>query len=136
MGYEDFQRERNERPSGGRFGGRSDDRRGGGRSFGGGRGGFGGGRDRRSMDMCDAVCAKCGKDCKVPFKPTGDKPVFCSDCFEKQGNTRNPVAAGVSQEQFDQLNNKLDKILEILNSLEMIEEESEDEEGEVSEDVQ
>jgi CxxC-x17-CxxC domain-containing protein len=89
------------------------------------------------MDMCDAVCAKCGKDCKVPFKPTGDKPVFCSDCFEKQGNTRSPVQSGVSQEQFDKLNNKLDKILSILNSLEMIEEEEdasdEEAEGEIAE---
>jgi CxxC-x17-CxxC domain-containing protein len=78
------------------------DSRGGGRSFGGGRlggfsrGGFGGGRsfdrgggrDRGDRQMFDAVCSNCGKDCQVPFRPTGDKPVYCSDCFEKIGGGR------------------------------------------------
>ena len=56
---------------------------------GGGFGGRGGGRDRdRDRDrgpkqMHHAVCDNCGKDCEVPFKPTGDKPVLCSDCFSK-----------------------------------------------------
>lgn len=47
------------------------------------RGGRGGGRsDRPSMHS--AVCSDCGKDCEVPFRPTGGKPVFCSDCFGKK----------------------------------------------------
>lgn len=29
----------------------------------------------------DAVCSKCGKACKVPFKPSADRPVYCSECF-------------------------------------------------------
>jgi len=33
--------------------------------------------------MYDAICANCGKPCKVPFKPTEDRPVYCSDCFTK-----------------------------------------------------
>jgi CxxC-x17-CxxC domain-containing protein len=36
--------------------------------------------------MYDAVCAECGADCKVPFKPTGDRPVYCSDCFKARRN--------------------------------------------------
>ena len=28
-----------------------------------------------------AVCAQCGVDTMVPFRPRGDKPVYCSDCF-------------------------------------------------------
>lgn len=49
------------------------------RSFGGGGGrpSFGGGRPQ----MHKAVCSECGKDCELPFNPTGDKPVFCSFCF-------------------------------------------------------
>jgi len=40
--------------------------------------------------MFDAVCDKCGKDCKVPFQPSGDKPIYCSDCFEQMnGGSRN-----------------------------------------------
>ena len=31
----------------------------------------------------DAVCAACGKEAKVPFKPTEDRPVYCSECFAK-----------------------------------------------------
>jgi CxxC-x17-CxxC domain-containing protein len=35
--------------------------------------------------MHDAVCDDCGRDCQVPFRPSGDKPIYCSDCFEKRG---------------------------------------------------
>lgn len=42
---------------------------------------YGADRDRQ---MFKAVCAGCGKPCEVPFRPTGDKPVFCSDCFSKK----------------------------------------------------
>ncbi len=44
------------------------------------------GRDSgRRAEMFPAVCDKCGKDCQVPFRPSGDKPIYCSNCFEKQG---------------------------------------------------
>jgi len=53
-----------------------------------GRGNSGGfsGRNSGRPVMHKAVCSKCGKDCEVPFKPTGEKPVFCSDCFRSQRN--------------------------------------------------
>lgn len=50
----------------------------GGRGFKGGRGGFD--REGRSS-MHSAVCSTCGKTCQVPFRPTGEKPVYCRDCF-------------------------------------------------------
>ncbi len=50
-------------------------------SGGGGRGGFGGGGERR---MYSATCSNCGREALVPFQPRGDKPVYCSDCFEKR----------------------------------------------------
>ena len=31
----------------------------------------------------DATCANCGKECKVPFEPKTDRPVYCSDCFAR-----------------------------------------------------
>jgi len=34
-----------------------------------------------TREMFDAVCAECGKACKVPFNPTDGKPVYCSECF-------------------------------------------------------
>jgi CxxC-x17-CxxC domain-containing protein len=60
---------------------------GGGSSYGSGGGfsgggyGNGGGYSRGPREMFDAVCARCGKDTQVPFRPTGARPVYCSDCF-------------------------------------------------------
>lgn len=34
-------------------------------------------------ELYDAVCAECGKPCKVPFKPRDDRPVYCSECFAR-----------------------------------------------------
>jgi len=34
-------------------------------------------------EMFTAVCAGCGKEARVPFKPREDRPVYCSDCFAK-----------------------------------------------------
>lgn len=123
------------RPSGSRFGGRSG-------GFGGrSRGGFGGrgfrGRDsgrsdRRPLEMHDVVCSKCGKQCQVPFKPTGNKPVLCRDCFRNKDdssgsrNQDRPSQSGASSEQFNQINAKLDKIIKVLQDLEMDEDSGKD----------
>lgn len=41
-----------------------------------------GGRGDGDREMFEAVCVNCGNTCRVPFKPTNGKPVYCSDCFE------------------------------------------------------
>ena len=65
--------------------------------------GFSGGRDRdqgdRPVQMFSATCAECRKTCEVPFRPNGEKPVYCRDCFgEKrgspQGDRRDAMPAG------------------------------------------
>jgi CxxC-x17-CxxC domain-containing protein len=120
-----------DRPRSGGFG---RDRDGGGRGGFGRGGGFGGGRgggfrDRGPVEMHDAVCDKCKKECQVPFKPSEGKPVLCSECFSNAGGSRREMSSsggGMSQEQFKQINTKLDKIIEILDSLEV----EEDEDGE------
>lgn len=69
---------------GGSYGGGDDSYGGGG---GGGRyggGGGGGGYERRSREMFDVTCANCGKPASVPFRPSGSRPVYCSDCFESR----------------------------------------------------
>jgi len=125
-----------------RFGGGSRDRGRGG--FGGGGFGRGGDRNRGPVEMHDVICDKCGKNCEVPFKPTGNKPVLCSDCFRQndRGSDRprsrfssqersfpsSNQASGASSEQLKQINEKLDKILKVLQELEMADEDSEDEE--------
>ena len=114
---------------------------GGGRGFGGGfrgrsSGGFGRDRDRRPVEMHDAICDKCKKECQVPFRPSGDKPVLCSDCFRESGggSRGSGSSSGISSEQFNQLNAKLDKIIEILDSLEMDIEGEEEDANEVEEE--
>ena len=39
---------------------------------------------RPPREMFSVTCASCGKDAKVPFEPRGDRPVYCSDCFQPQ----------------------------------------------------
>lgn len=36
-----------------------------------------------TRQMYDVTCGKCGKPTKVPFKPRGDRPVYCNDCFRQ-----------------------------------------------------
>ncbi len=81
-----------------------DNRSGGGRSF--GRRSFGGGgRDGMRPSMHKAVCAECGKDCEVPFMPSGDRPIYCSNCFEKRrnedGNSPDSGRRNFSRPNFD-----------------------------------
>ena len=49
---------------------------------GGGGGGYSSGGGAREMHT--TTCASCGKEAQVPFVPRGDKPVYCSDCFQQQ----------------------------------------------------
>ena len=38
---------------------------------------------RANREEFTTVCAACGGEAKVPFRPSEDKPVYCSDCFAK-----------------------------------------------------
>lgn len=134
---------------GGKFG----RNRGGGRDFkgvrrgGGGKRDFGGNRGGRDGDrpmMHKATCGECGDVCQVPFRPTGEKPVFCSNCFQgkREGgfrDNREERSRGRDQRsrfedrpkfqdrgergsenhdlkaQLEQLNLKLDKVIKALN---------------------
>jgi CxxC-x17-CxxC domain-containing protein len=55
-----------------------------------GSGGYAGGDsssrgyDRGPREMFSATCASCGREAQVPFRPSGAKPVYCSDCFSTQ----------------------------------------------------
>jgi CxxC-x17-CxxC domain-containing protein len=40
-----------------------------------------GGR-REDREMFQAVCARCGAQTSVPFKPRPDRPVYCRDCYQ------------------------------------------------------
>jgi CxxC-x17-CxxC domain-containing protein len=125
-----------------------DKNRGGGRSFGGGGGGshFGGGQrfgghSDGPRQMFPATCGSCGQSCEVPFRPSGDRPVLCSNCFKGKdggktfapksfgggnrgggfsGGSNAPASTGgVSKAQFDALAAKVDRILSILTAAEI-----------------
>lgn len=53
-----------------------------------------GGYGRREREMHPAVCAQCGKNTQVPFLPRGDKPVYCSECFETQRGSSSSSGGG------------------------------------------
>ena len=36
----------------------------------------------RPVKETSVVCAQCGKETTVPFRPRGNKPVLCSACFQ------------------------------------------------------
>jgi len=38
----------------------------------------------RERILYKAICADCKKDCELPFKPNGERPVYCKDCFSKR----------------------------------------------------
>ncbi len=90
-------------------------------------------RPRRNseLEMTSAICAKCGKSCEIPFKPTGNRPVYCRSCFTQTGpsesgnesrnfasrdrySNRSESKSGSSSEELDRINRKLDKILRAL----------------------
>lgn len=45
----------------------------------------GGGYSNAPREMYPATCARCGKETTVPFKPNGEKPVYCKDCYQPKG---------------------------------------------------
>jgi CxxC-x17-CxxC domain-containing protein len=63
------------------------------KNFGGGKK-FSGGQSRGdrtsgpTAQLFSATCSECGTKCDVPFRPSADKPVYCSACFgaKKGGN--------------------------------------------------
>jgi CxxC-x17-CxxC domain-containing protein len=58
----------------------------------GGEGSYGGGYSsagRGQREMFSATCSSCGQEAQVPFQPSGDKPVYCSTCFQQRGGGAN-----------------------------------------------
>ncbi len=37
----------------------------------------------------NAICADCGSECAVPFRPNGNRPVYCKTCWTKKKVSKN-----------------------------------------------
>lgn len=84
-------------------------------------------------------CSDCGDNCTVPFKPSGHKPVRCSNCFKGGERSRGSERFGSNdrksfkrsfdkprfqnrsddsgiQEKLEQLNQKMDRIINMLRA--------------------
>lgn len=103
------------------------DRGGRGRSFGGRDSGGGRRFDRRPTEMTQVTCSNCGRETEVPFRPTGDRPVYCRDCFAKMGggenrrsfgrgsnDSRPRQSSGNNNAQLSEINAKLDQLIKLL----------------------
>ncbi|GIW11844.1 MAG: zinc-binding protein [Dehalococcoidia bacterium] len=64
-------------------------------SYGGGS--YGGYSSRRERTLYAVTCDACGKATEVPFQPRGDRPVYCSSCYESRGAVGAGRAAGRSR---------------------------------------
>ena len=47
------------------------------------------GVDQQGRQLYNVKCSNCGRDTQVPFKPSGDRPVYCRDCYMEKKNSRN-----------------------------------------------
>ena len=43
---------------------------------------------RAPKELFVTTCAQCGKEAKVPFQPSDDRPVYCSDCYAASKNQK------------------------------------------------
>lgn len=81
-----------------------------------------------------AICDQCKQNCEVPFRPTGNKPIYCSNCFEGKrdapddrktrrfdNKTSNYQVNDKAREQLtktiEKLDNKIDKLIEIMENI-------------------
>jgi len=53
-------------------------------------------RQEHGRIWTEVACATCGKPAQVPFKPTGDKPVYCKECFAQAKNSHEIPSQDVS----------------------------------------
>jgi|WetSurMetagenome_2_1015567.scaffolds.fasta_scaffold00882_12 CxxC-x17-CxxC domain-containing protein len=71
--------------------------------------------------MFDATCAKCGQSCQIPFRPKPGRDIFCSDCFAREKGDEKPFSSDRApksanyDKQFEILNSRLNKIIELLS---------------------
>ena len=44
--------------------------------------------NREEREMHKVTCADCGQETEVPFKPDGERPVYCRECYRNHRPAR------------------------------------------------
>jgi len=59
------------------------------------------GNSPRERTYTRVICADCNKECEISFKPSGDRPVYCKECFSKRkkGNMFNANRDNMPEER-------------------------------------
>ncbi len=55
------------------------------------------GTDQYGRQLYSVKCANCGKDTQVPFKPAGNRPVYCRDCYMQRRKDRGGSGGGYNR---------------------------------------
>lgn len=90
-------------------------------------------RRESELELFKATCDKCKSECELPFKPRGNRPVLCRDCFKQseksksdrgsddfpsrpRSSERSSFSSSVSpsSDELSKINRKLDKIMRAL----------------------
>jgi CxxC-x17-CxxC domain-containing protein len=60
-----------------------------------------------TTEVTKIVCARCGKETTVPFKPQLARPLYCSDCFTIFKNQLAPAALSAEDARLEKLSKML-----------------------------
>jgi CxxC-x17-CxxC domain-containing protein len=67
--------------------------------------------DNKTKDIYNAVCAMCELEIQIPFKPDGERPVFCKECFKDHQRTLAKTKGTSEQKQISK--SKKNKIKQV-----------------------
>ena len=56
--------------------------------------------DKFGREQHKVTCSECGKETEVPFKPDGERPVYCRDCYQKYKKPRRDFGGGGGRRDF------------------------------------
>lgn len=57
--------------------------------------------DDEARPMHETTCSNCGNVAQVPFVPSGDRPVYCKDCFRQMRGNGGGNRGGGNRQMYD-----------------------------------
>ena len=53
-------------------------------------------KDKFGREVFEATCSGCGGTASVPFKPDGERPVYCRECFTERKKEQRQICIFIS----------------------------------------